>query len=713
LKRGFWRALAVSLGVSGLLGAASLAPQLSRLDGLSVDALFWLRHSVFGPLYNREESRVAVIAIDEETYRRPPFKDIPKAMWTPDLARVMRAALDGGAIVIGQDVILPTSVEAYLPGFDRDYLVTLREGSRDGRIVLGQVQHSAKPISPFAGHVFAVGGLKNIRVVNLFRETDGIIRRIPVAVTRVSADTEKRQEATFSIELAARMMGAEPTFDSDGTLRIGDRRIHSGDAEGLLVNHPGGGRSIPVYSFADLVACADAGDIGFFEKAFSGRAVIVGAVLDVEDRKLTSARYVTAADGEWFADRCRLPVMDEVYDKGIVRETTPGAFVFAAATNSILRDELLIELPEAGVFLIATGAALLACLATLTLPLTSLVAVMAAGILTWITLAAFLFRNLIVVPLFDPILTTLVGSALMVGYRFAVVDRTRQQILEAFSYYLPSAELDRMTESDRMPELGGESREVTVFMSDIAGFTSACEGLTPAQIVRAMNQYFDAAGEIIEAHGGCICMYIGDAIVAVFGAPLDDPQHAEHAVESALAIRERLASLGPKLSLQQGRQLRVRTGIATGSALVGNIGSSRRFNYTVMGDTVNLAARLESANTYYGTDILISDTTASQLCRTFALRPIERVRVLGRETPVELYEPVGLRTQLAPGDIDELHRLEQVAQLRDRHMFIEARELLSELGDQPLEVLITGHLADWEREPPPAEELPVFDLPDK
>lgn len=713
MKPAFWRGLAVSLGVSVLLGVVSLSAQLSRLDGLSVDALFWLRHAVFGPLYRPEDSHVAVIAIDEETYRRPPFKDVPKAMWTPDLARVLRATLEGGAVVIGQDVILPTSVESYLPGFDRDYLVTLREGSRDGRIVLGQVQHSAKPISPFAGHVFAVGGLRNIRVVNLFRESDGIIRRIPVSVTRVSADGGKRQEATFAIELAARMIGAEPVLEPDGNPRIGALRIPSRGERGLLVNHQGGGRSFPVYSLADLVACADAGDSAYFERAFSDKVVIIGAVLDVEDRKLTSARHVTAADGAWFADRCRLPVMTELYNPDIVRETIPGAFVFAAATNSILRDEMLIELSDGGAFLITAGVALLGCLATLTLPLTSLVATLTAGILAWIALATVLFRNLIVVSLFDPIAAAVAASVIMVGYRFAVVDQARRQVLETLSYYLPSAALDRLIKSDRLPELGGESREVTIFMSDIAGFTKACEGLTAAQIVRAMNQYFDAASEVIEENGGCVCMYIGDAIVAVFGAPLDDSRHAEHAVTAALALRERLELFGPKLGLQRDRQLRVRTGIATGPVVIGNIGSSRRFNYTVMGNTVNLAARLESANKHFGTDILISDTTAAQLDSTIAVRPIERVRVQGRDMPVELYQPIGRRAQLSAEQLGDLGRFEQVAQLRDRHMFGDARRLLSDFEAGSLAEVVASHLVFWEREPPPTGELPVFDLPNK
>ncbi len=710
MKPATWRALAVALGVSICLGAASLSPVLSRLDGLSVDLLFWLRHAAFGPAHEREDSRVAIIAIDEETYRRPPFKDVPKAMWTPELADVLRATLDAGAAVVGQDVILPTSVEPFLPGFDRDYLIALREGGRDGRIVLGQVQHLAKPIGPFRGHTFAVGGGANIRIVNLFREADGIIRRIPVSVTRVAADGDQHEEASFAVELAARAMGVMPAFDPDGDVLVGDRRVPANDGRGLLVNFSDGGVGVPVYSFADLAACIDAGNTGYFEQAFDGKVVILGAVLDVEDRKLTSARYVAAADGAWFADRCRLPVMKELYDPGIVRETIPAAFIFATAVNNILRAETLSELSMPAVFLIVTGAAILACWATLSLPLATALASLAIGAVLWVSTATVLFRNLVVVPLIDPIAVAIAAFAIMIGYRFAVADRARRQAQQAFSYYLPPAVVERMIESDRVPELGGETREVTIYLSDIAGFTSACEGLSAAETVRMMNIYFNAASETIEAFGGCVYMYIGDAVVAVFGAPLDDPDHARHAVEAALAFRERVGALGPMLRLHPGRQLHVRTGIATGPALIGNIGSSRRFNYTAMGDTVNLAARLESANKFYGTDILISGATAARLGAAVTARPIERVRVQGRDTPVDLYEPMGIRERLSPQEILTFQCFEKAAGLRDRHEFAAARELIEGVGNTHLTKLLAGHLARWELDPPEAGEVPVFNL---
>ena len=163
--------------------------------------------------------------------------------------------------------------------------------------------------------------------------------------------------------------------------------------------------------------------------------------------------------------------------------------------------------------------------------------------------------------------------------------------------------------SNKPPALGGEMRNVTVYFSDIADFSSFAEKIAPAELVAAMNEYLSAMTDIIEAHGGFVDKYIGDAIVAVFGAPLDDPDHANNAVRAALQCAARLGELDRVTAAFRAARSRQRIGLNTGEALVGNIGSRRRFNYTVMGDMVNLASRLEGANKFFGTTIIASETT--------------------------------------------------------------------------------------------------------
>jgi class 3 adenylate cyclase len=198
--------------------------------------------------------------------------------------------------------------------------------------------------------------------------------------------------------------------------------------------------------------------------------------------------------------------------------------------------------------------------------------------------------------------------------------------------------IDKMLASNRLPVLGGETREVTVFFSDLEGFSSIAEKLSPAELVKFMNEYLSAMTEIIENNGGYIDKYIGDSIVAVFGAPADDKEHAINAARAALDCHARLDELNRNSAVFHGYTVAHRIGLNSGEALVGNIGSRRRFNYSVMSDAVNVASRLEGANKYYGTTILASETTSKLTGSKFFWRELDTIRVQGRSNPVRIYE---------------------------------------------------------------------------
>ena len=547
-----WRD-AILAGLVPIVAAAATAlPALDRLDGLSIDSLFWLRHQIYGALHRPDQSPTVIIAIDEETYRRPPFEGLPKALWTPQLAGVIEATLEGGARVIGHDIILPTSVENHLPGYDRPYLVALRKGAKQDRIVLGKVQHLNKPISPFPGYSFAVDHQRNIRLVNLFRDGDGTIRRIPLRFRNVGPDGTARVESSMALELAARAIGVRPKSAANGGMALGDYEIPGSAKNAMVLNFDTGGRSIPVYSLADLHACAKAGKAEFFRAQFGGKVVLIGSVLDVEDRKLTSQRFATGPEGTWFAERCILPVASGLYDNDITRDSIPGSFIHAAAINNLLRKDALSELSRplgaALVFVIA----LVAAIATIALRPGLAVVALAGTVIGWAVVSIVLFREGLVLPVLDAPLAAALTFAVVLGYRFGIVDRDRRRIRHAFSHYLPPTIIDRMLESGRGPTLGGETRELTVWFSDLAGFTSLSEGLAPKDVVGLLNKYLNAMTEIIEAHGGFVETYVGDAIVAVFGAPLFTPDHARKAVEAAMACQHRAREIEPTLGLAAG-----------------------------------------------------------------------------------------------------------------------------------------------------------------
>jgi class 3 adenylate cyclase len=229
-----------------------------------------------------------------------------------------------------------------------------------------------------------------------------------------------------------------------------------------------------------------------------------------------------------------------------------------------------------------------------------------------------------------------------------------------------------------------------------------------------MNEYLSAMTDIIEAHGGFVDKYIGDAIVAVFGAPLDDLNHAANGVRAAQRCAARLGELERVAATFQGRTVRQRIGLNSGEALVGNIGSRRRFNYTAMGDTVNLASRLEGANKFFATTIIASETTMALSGAAFVWRELDTIRVKGRATAVRIYEPLAAADAVTP---EQLSRgkayAEGLARFRARD-FTGAAEHFARVADaDPPSALFLARVRELARRPPGPDWEPVNALEEK
>ncbi len=700
--------------IAVIAGGLVSLPPLDWLRGLSIDVLFVLRHALFEPRHDPSRSPSVVVAIDEETYRRPPFDDLPKVMWTRQIASVMNAVLDGGASVVGFDLILPTSVERYVRGFDREFLVALNRASRDGRVVLAKVQHQLKPISPFRGYSFAVGHQKNIRPANVFEDPDGIIRRVPLLFRSLGPGGAERTDPSIALELAARRLGVRPEIGEDGRVRLAGRAVPvSGDAS-MLINFASGARAIPTYSLADLFACAEAKRSDFFRARFAGKVVFIGAVLDVEDRKITSKRLVTGPDGERWGERCVLPVMDGLYRAGLARDSIPGVYVHATAVNNLILGDALRDPGRLAGVPIAMAIAAAAAAATMLLSPLFAGATIVAGAVVWTVAAAAAFRYGLVLPLFDALAAAVAAFGVLLGYRFAIADKDKRYLRGTFGLFLAPEVVDRLVDAGQPPELGGEIRELSAFFSDIADYTAISESMTPDELVDFLNDYLSVISEAIEEHGGFVDKYIGDAVVGVFGAPHEDPDHARHAVEAALAIQARLDDKQRDFAALGARAVATRIGIASGEMLVGNIGSRRRFNYTVVGDTVNLAARLEGANKVYGTRILVGDRTRDLAGDALLLREIDRIRVVGRASPVTVFEPVARRDAATDEQIGRTARF--AASLEDYRggRLAEATAGFSDLAaDDPVARTYVKRIDALRSAPRPADWDGITDLVEK
>jgi adenylate cyclase len=221
--------------------------------------------------------------------------------------------------------------------------------------------------------------------------------------------------------------------------------------------------------------------------------------------------------------------------------------------------------------------------------------------------------------------------------------------LRSFAYYVPTDLVRAMLASGQEATLQGQTRPMTVYFSDIVGFTSIAETMTPDELVQRLAHYLDEMTAIVAERGGTVDKFIGDAIMAFWGAPAETPDHAARACEAAVRAQRRLAALrADPDAAAWAPGLFARIGIATGDALVGNVGSRQRFNYTVMGDTVNLAARLEGLNRLYGTEVLASEATYRAAAGRVIARPVDLVQVKGKHEAVAVYELLGLAEENDP-----------------------------------------------------------------
>ncbi len=717
MSRASGRTLLAIIAIALISGALAASPALDGLRGLSIDALTALRWRLIGNKHAPSASPTVVIALDPETYRTPPFRGTPTVAWTREIARVLTAVIDGGARVVGFDVVFPTSIEESeisfngetvgdrMRGFDRDFLRALAVAAKSGKLVLGEVQHGDDFVLPASGQRAAVGQQRNIRSLNVYSESDGVVRRVPLFFGHDGAGVP-----SMSLELASRALGEAPVVNADRSVSLAGYAIPADVPNALTLNFDGGSDDIPTYSVADLHACLEKGDAEFFRRNFEGKVVLLGSRLDFEDDKTTSKRFAGGPSTQP-AERCAPPEGKSAPNVG---QSTNGVYIHATAVNNLLRREAIAELAPFSGWLIAMAGGGLAAAATFALTPAGAALSYALLSLTWTLGAAFAFENEVAIPLFAPIVAGAIALVASTSFHLFVADKDKRFLRRAFELYLAPAVIEKMLNSSKPPDLGGEMRDVTAFFSDLVGFTSIAERMKPAELVSLMNRYLSRMTEIIEAHGGFVDKYVGDAIVAVFGAPVDGTDHARQAVQAALDCCAALKDLNHGAIASGDPLLDHRIGLNSGRALVGNIGSRRRFNYTAMGDSVNLASRLEGANKYFGTSILASEATKALTGAAFVWREVDAIRVKGRLEPIRVYEPLAQAGNQSPEQIERLaFYCEGLSRWRERNFAAAAQSFARCAGSDPPAALFMARAQERSLGSPGEDWEPVLNLEKK
>jgi adenylate cyclase len=264
-------------------------------------------------------------------------------------------------------------------------------------------------------------------------------------------------------------------------------------------------------------------------------------------------------------------------------------------------------------------------------------------------------------------------------YGFFLEARSRRLITGLFGTYVPRELVAQMSRNPGEYSMRGESRVMTVLFSDVRDFTSISEGLTPEQLKEMMNTYLTAMTEVIQDKRGTIDKYIGDAIMAFWGAPLPDEQHAVHALESALDMQRRIRALDPEFTRRGWPQLHIGVGLNCGEMSVGDMGSRFRRAYTVMGDAVNLASRLEGLTKEYGVGVLVSEAIVSA-ATGFVYREVDKVVVKGRHEGVAIFEPLGRQGEVEPAVVADVERFHKALDLYRRQRWEEAEAILKALS---------------------------------
>ena len=316
----------------------------------------------------------------------------------------------------------------------------------------------------------------------------------------------------------------------------------------------------------------------------------------------------------------------------------PGIQMHASVADSILSNRFITPAGNRARMLTTVFTAVVVGLLAAFFPFTAAAVASAAVMIAWALYAWFSFKSGAWVNMTQPLMG--MGLALFSGtaYQYFVEGKEKRVVKKLFGRYVSKDVYEQLLEHPESAELGGARREMSVLFSDIRGFTSVTEKGDPEDLVAQLNEYFSRMVEIVFRHHGTVDKFVGDMVMALYGAPLDDSGHAEHAVATAVDMVRELGELNRKWAAENRAQLDIGIGINSGDMIAGNIGSSSIMSYTVIGDNVNLGSRLESLNKEYRTRIIISDATRGRLTGAYEIAPLGEVVVKGKTRPVAIFE---------------------------------------------------------------------------
>lgn len=547
---------------------------------------------------------------------------------------------------------------------------------------------------PMAAIPHALEAADGFGAVTGEEDEDGKLRRTAFVYTDGT-----NTYGTLPIALLARLENASEVIIEKGTLTVGSRKIRI-NQDGTAELHYGGRLAdrFPMVPLVNVVQrflvcskedqttvdCAG-GDMSkdAFGAQFKGKVVVVGGIaVGTGDSKATP-----------------------------LEQATPGLVKQAATIDNLLKDQFIIAAPAWASWLFAFFVAVLSV--TLVLVVRNTFVDIGWPVLLYVGFFAitgsFLVATRIHVLSALPGLAGTVASILATTWERLFARKERERIKELFQNYMEADLVELMVEQKTLPSLEGQNLNVTAFFSDIKGFSTFAELLKdrPQELMRLLNRYLSVVTPKLTAEGACIDKYIGDAVVALFGAPVSYHDHPLRACRGALEVQKAIGELRAALRKEGLPDVYTRVGLNTGTMMVGNIGSAQLLDYTAIGDEMNLAARLEAANKNYGTLIMMGQNTHDAVRQHVEARELDRIRVAGKRNAVTVYELLAMKGQISPTTRRVVDLYAQALALYRGRRFTQAKELLGKAlevdqSDGPSKRLLSL-CSEFERHPPAPE----------
>lgn len=609
--------------------------------GIAYEELEWksydLRFRIRGPQSTKQDD-IVIVDIDEQTFASLPAWPFPRSFF----ARVIRNLWAADAKLIVVDVMF-TGPAA---GDRREDLALAGAIKRAGNVILaggivtevrrGREGANSYVEAPYRFFLDATGAKWGI--INTDEDTDGYLRRYLLFQTHNRKGyLPLSLQAYLQLQRGADGAAEKIRFDVDGDFWVGNKRIPKRDFNSTLINYRGPARTFETYSFSEVIDDStfnlqdfnregvddDVDRFTFLKEngVFKDKVVFVGASAKVlQDNKLTP----------FFGFRGR-------------KRPLPGVEVHANALSTLLRGDFITRQGFLSSFSAVIFLTILTMVITKLLkPFKGLFAV--AGLVLFylvVTLYFFINHRLwmdIVTPMFS-VIFCYVGNVI---HQTLTEQRERVRIKKSWQQYMPKDVIEHMLESGDLPKFGGERREVTILFSDIRGFTTFTERHTSHAVVKKLSEYLTEMVDVIFQNAGTLDKFVGDEIMAVYGAPYYYKEHAKKACLTAIEMVDRLRVLQRTWASKKEDWFQIGIGINSGKVILGNLGSAQHFDYTAIGDDVNLGARLEGANKQYGTTIIISEFTYSMVKNEAKVRELDLVRVKGKKKPVRIFELRGM-----------------------------------------------------------------------